>query len=282
MIQARTTLRGSFKTRSGPTDHPRGKPINLEASQSDRLVCRDKQNKALAVPSFLVREIFSGFFSGKPLHHGGGEEFAIGAAFGEFLGAFHDLAHVGLAAGTGVGHGGFDNGGHFLLREGGGKVAGEDFDLGFFGDGEFGATGVLELLAGIDTLFDLFADDGEHLGFIECGAEAAFFDGGIGERAFEGAQGVEGLAVLGPHGVLDVFRNACGDVAHGLVVIPGGRAAKKTKRVAGIGGVLLTTETLSTTEGTEEERGRCCLFGVGWFWRKGGDHRLHRFHGFLV
>ena len=39
--------------KSGPTDHPLGKPINQEASQPDRLKCRDKNNKALGVPMFL-------------------------------------------------------------------------------------------------------------------------------------------------------------------------------------------------------------------------------------
>ena len=48
--------------KSGPTDHPRGKPINLEASQSDRLVCRDEYEKAPDRARFIGQ--FSIFSSG--------------------------------------------------------------------------------------------------------------------------------------------------------------------------------------------------------------------------
>lgn len=34
--------------------------------------------------------------SRKPFHHGGGEQLAVGAAFGKLLGALHHLAHVRL------------------------------------------------------------------------------------------------------------------------------------------------------------------------------------------
>lgn len=36
--------------KSSPTDHPLGKPINLEVSQSDYLDCRDINKSATAVP----------------------------------------------------------------------------------------------------------------------------------------------------------------------------------------------------------------------------------------
>ena len=38
--------------KGGPTDHPRRKPINFVASQSDRLERRDKLIEAWGVPSF--------------------------------------------------------------------------------------------------------------------------------------------------------------------------------------------------------------------------------------
>jgi hypothetical protein len=58
--QPRKTSKGKFqkidstrtKQKSGPTDHLPGKPINREASQSDRLKRRDKIKIALAVPSY--------------------------------------------------------------------------------------------------------------------------------------------------------------------------------------------------------------------------------------
>lgn len=44
--------------KSGPTDHLLGKPINLGASQSDRLECRDIKDRATRVPKLSADKIF--------------------------------------------------------------------------------------------------------------------------------------------------------------------------------------------------------------------------------
>jgi transposase len=51
------------ENRSGPTDHPRGKPINLEASQSDRLVCRDSSKQSTHRAKIALANHFSGKIS---------------------------------------------------------------------------------------------------------------------------------------------------------------------------------------------------------------------------
>ena len=62
------------------------------------------------------------------------------------------------------------------------------------------ASGGAELLRGVLALLDLLADCGQFLRFVQFRAQASLGDGGIRHGRLEGAQRVEGDAVLGFHG----------------------------------------------------------------------------------
>ncbi len=108
-----------------------------------------------------------------------------------------------------------------------GEVFFQDGDFSRLVVGQVSAAGGLELGDGVLALFDFAADDDERIGVVQVGIGTVFFDRGVLDGGLEGADDVEGDGVLGPHGGLHVFGDACGDLAHKRDVFDGeGRSIK--------------------------------------------------------